>query len=198
MSTLRLCTTIAVLFVAGFLGGQWLLTVQPARPDPRLPSFHHIDPDSERTKLERSSLSDDDQVRDRLRNNLLDYAKALADDPCNGLLKAHYIEAVTAYVRAWTAIAPCLAIRACTGWSAERLERARRAFGTPLDHRVRDAMMAAHRKATFGSGDFPQDTVSLAADLAADESLNAAHDTREFRRVSSQFGDASGHQDCGR
>jgi hypothetical protein len=75
MSTLRLCATIAVLFFAGFLGGKWLLSERPVQApqlDPRVPTFHHVDPDGARTKLEQSSVSDDDLTRDRLRNEVLD------------------------------------------------------------------------------------------------------------------------------
>jgi hypothetical protein len=200
MSTLRLCATVAVLFFVGFIGGKWLLTelqMQPLQPDPRVPTFHHVDPDSARMKLEQSSESDDDPTRDRLRNEVLDYAKAFADDPCNQVLKTNYIKAVVAYVRAWQSIAPCLAIRSCTSWDSAKLDLASKAFGSPLDHRVRDAMQAAHAKATFGTGDFPKDTARMVADLAADDSLNSAPETKQFRQVSVQLRGTSERQDCG-
>jgi hypothetical protein len=199
MDKLRFGTLVAGLFFAMFLGGKWLLTpvVVPLQPDPRLPTFQRVDPDDPRTKLEQSSVSDDDPVRDHLRNEVLDYAKALGDDPCNEVLKRNYIKAVVAYARAWIAIVPCIGTQTCRNADSQLLDRAAHAFGSPLDHRVRDAMRAAHQKALFGSADFPKDTVHLVADLAADSSINGPHETREFRRISAQLDDASTRRDCG-
>jgi hypothetical protein len=200
MDSIRFYALAVGLFLAVFLGGRWLLipTVVPLKPDARLPTFQRVDPADPRTKLEQTSVSDDDATRDRLRNEVLDYAKAVHDDPCNEVLKKNYIKAVVAYARAWISIVPCIGTQTCHGWDSAALDRAAQAFGTPLDHRVRDAMRAAHARAMFGSGDFPKDTVHLVADLAADSSLNSAHETREFRHVSAQLDDASMHQDCGR
>jgi hypothetical protein len=200
MDSVRFYVIAVGLFFAVFLGGKWLLTptVVPLKPDARLPTFQRVDPDDPRTKLEQTSASDNDATRDRLRNEVLDYAKAVHDDPCNEVLKKNYIKAVVAYARAWISIVPCIGTQTCHGWDSAALDRAAQAFGTPLDHRVRDAMRAAHARAMFGSGDFPKDTVHLVADLAADSSLNSAHETREFRHVSALLDDASMHQDCGR
>jgi hypothetical protein len=194
----RFAVITAAFLLAGFFGMKWLLTVRPLQPDARLPTFHHVDVDSPRYKLKQSSTSDQDAVRDRLRNHVIDYAKALGDDPCNKILKAGYVKAVVAYARAWTSIAPCVAIRSCTSWDSARLDRARKAFGTPLDHRVRDAMMAVHAKVTFGTGDFPEDTTRLVADLAADDAIESAHRTREFRNVIAQHDLIPARTDCGR
>lgn len=198
MSSARFAVTVAAVLLASFFGMNWLLTVRPLQPDARLPTFHHVDADSPEYKLQQSYVSDNDPTRDRLRNDVLDYAKALTDDPCNEVLKKHYIAAVTAYARAWLSIAPCVAIRSCTNWDSAELDRARKAFGSPLDHRVRDAMVATHAKVTFGAADFPAETVHLVADLAADDSLEPAHDTRGFRHVKAEFGDTRARADCGR
>lgn len=128
---------------------------------------------------------------------MLDYAKALTDDPCNGILKANYIKAVVAYTRAWISIAPCLGTRTCGGSDLSLLDRAQHAFGSPLDHRVRDAMQTVQAKAAFGHADFPKETVYLVATLAADGSINTAEQTKEFRHVKAQFGDTNTYQDCG-
>ncbi|HZU88339.1 MAG TPA: hypothetical protein VE993_03700 [Stellaceae bacterium] len=200
MGAARFAVTVTAVLLAGFFGTSWLLrafTVRPLQPDPRLPSFHHVDTESPQYRLEQSSVGDGDAVRDRLRNEVLDYAKALADDPCNTILKASYIKAVVAYARAWISIAPCIGIRSCTSFDVAELDRARQAFGTPLDHRVRDAMQRAHARATFGTGDFPQETARLVADLAADDAIDSAPQTRAFRRVTAQFGNAV-RADCGR
>jgi hypothetical protein len=197
MNNLRFLGLALGLFVAVFLGMKWPLTEQPGKPERAMPTFQHVDPDDPRIKQMQSSQSDDDAARDGLRHDVIDYAKALYDDPCNKALKAHYVAAVVRYVRAWTIIAPCLATRTCSNADASLLERARQAFGSPLDHRVRDAMQTLHAKATFGSGDFPQDTVLLVSDLAADGSVLSAHETREFRHVTAQFSEFRTRQDCG-
>jgi hypothetical protein len=196
-STLRFVAIVAVLFLAVFFGGKWLLQVKPLKPDARLPTFQRINPDDPRVKLEQSSASDDDPVRDRLHKEVLDYAKALGDDPCNKTLKAHYINAVIDDTRAWISIVPCLGTHTCSGSDSPLLDRAAHAFGSPLDLRVRDAMQAVHAKGIFGPADFPKETVHLVATLAADPSINPAEETKEFRHVKAQFGDAPQRADCG-
>ena len=200
MESVRFYALAAGLFFAVFLGGKWLLipTVVPLQPDARLPTFQRVDPDDPRTKLEQTSVSDDDATRDRLRNEVLDYAKAIHDDPCNEVLKKNYIKAVVAYARAWTSIVPCIGTQTCRGADSPLLDRAQHAFGTPLDLRVREAMRSAHARATFGTGDFPKDTVNLVANLAADGAINGAHTMPEFRHVKAQLDDDSTRQDCGR
>ena len=199
MDSIRFYALAVGLFFAVFLGGKWLLipTVVPLQPDARLPTFQRVDPDDPRTKLEQTSVSDNDATRDRLRNEVLDYAKAVHDDPCNEVLRKNYIKAVVAYARAWISIVPCIGTQTCRNADSPLLERAQHAFGTPLDLRVREAMRSAHARATFGTGDFPKDTVHLVADLAADSSLNGVHETQEFRRISTQLDDASTRRDCG-
>jgi hypothetical protein len=199
MNSVRFYALAASLFFAVFLGGKWLLTptIVPLKPDARLPTFQRVDPDDPRTKLEQSSVSDNDPTRDRLRNEVLDYAKAVHDDPCNEVLKKNYIKAVVAYARAWISIVPCVGTQTCRGADSPLLERAQHAFGTPLDRRVREAMQSAHVRATFGSGDFPKDIVNLVANLAADGSINSARVTQEFRHVSAQLDGDSARQDCG-
>jgi hypothetical protein len=199
MESVRFYALAAGLFFAVFLGGKWLLTptIVPLKPDARLPTFQRVDPDDPRTKLEQSSVSDNDATRDRLRNEVLDYAKALHDDPCNEVLKKNYIKAVVAYARAWISIVPCVGTQTCRGADSPLLDRAQHAFGTPLDLRVREAMQSAHVRATFGTGDFPKDIANLVANLAADGSVNSARVTQEFRHVSAQLDGDSARQDCG-
>jgi hypothetical protein len=199
MDSIRFYALAAGLFFAVFLGGKWLLTptVVPLQPDARLPTFQRVDPDDPRIKLEQSSVGDNDATRDRLRNEVLDYAEALHDDPCNEILKKNYIKAVVAYARAWISIVPCIGTQTCRNADSPLLERAQHAFGTPLDLRVREAMRSAHARAAFGTGDFPKDTVNLVANLAADGAINSARVSQEFRRVSSQLDDDSARQDCG-
>jgi hypothetical protein len=197
MGSLRFFAFVAVLFVAVFFGGKWLLEVRPLKPDPRLPTFQRVNPNDPRVKLQQSAVSDDDPTRDRLRKEVLDYAKALGDDPCNKTLKTRYIRAVIDYARAWISIAPCLGTRTCGGSDSPLIDRAAHAFGSPLDLRVRDAMQAVHAKGIFGPADFPKDTVRLVSDLAADSSINSAEETKQLRHVSAQFGDTPRRADCG-
>ena len=114
-------------------------------------------------------------------------------------MRANYIKAVVAYTRAWISIVPCLGTQICRGSKSALLDRAAQAFGTPLDLRVRDAMQQAHAKAIFGTRDFPKDTVHLVATLAADGSINAVDETKEFRHVQARFGEtySATRQDCG-
>ena len=168
------------------------------KPDARLPTFHRVDPNDPKFKLEQSSyVSDNDPVRDRLRNEVLDFARAVRDDPCNAVLKKNYIGAVVAYARAWISIVPCVGTRSCRGADSQALDRAARAFGTPLDIRVREAMRVAHAKAIFGPADFPKDTINLVAELAADSFVHYAADIAAFRKVAAQLDDIDSHQDCG-
>ena len=200
MDTLRFLGLAALMFAAAFLGMNWQLRVEPLKPDPRVPTFQRVDTDSPAYKLAQSSTSDGDPTRDRLRHEVLDYAKALSDDPCNPAVKHYYIKAVVAYARAWLSIAPCVATRSCGSSDSQRLERARQAFGSPLDARVRDAMTHVHAKGIFGPADFPRDTVRLVADLAADGAINSAEDTRAFRQVEARLDPDAGpapRQDCG-
>lgn len=198
MRAARFAVIVMAFLLAGFFGLKWLLTVRPLQPDARLPNFHHVDVDSPRYKAEQSSESENDTVRDRLRSDVLNYAKALGDEPCNETLKASYIKAVVAYARAWISVAPCIASLSCSSQDSAKLDRARKAFGTPRDHRVRDAMMAVHAKVAFGTADFPEDTSHLVADLAADDAIEPAHRTRAFRHVIAESDNIPARTDCGR
>jgi hypothetical protein len=172
MSNIRFLGAATALFVAAFLGVKWLLTPGTLRPDSRLPTFYRVDTNSPRYKLEQSSVTDGDPTRDRLRVELVDYAQALAADPCNAVLKKYYIEAANNYARAWLSIVPCLATITCSGADSARIELAQHAFGTPMDRRVREAMRQLHAKGLFKLGDFPDDTAFLVAELAEDGLIN--------------------------
>src|SRR4026208_1277538 len=106
MENLRFAAAIAGLFVAAFLGGQWFLKPQPEqpeaqaqiipdiqrsgsqhvplRPDARWPTFQRIDLSNpqhrERQRRESSFESDNDSVRDGLRQAVLSTANQLSPD----------------------------------------------------------------------------------------------------------------------
>ena len=172
MDNLRFFGLALSMFVAVFFGMKWFLTPQPLRPDARVPTFQKVDPDSPRFKLEQSSVTDGDATRDRLRMELLDYTQSLAADPCNETLKKRYIEAANDYARAWISIVPCIRSRTCGQSDSKRLDLAAHAFGTPMDHRLREAMRELHGKGIFKLGDFPDDTAFLVAELAGDGAIN--------------------------
>jgi hypothetical protein len=178
MDNLRFFGLALGLFAAVFFGMNWLLTPHALQPDARIPTFQRVEPNSPRAKFEASSTSDNDPTRDRLRNAVLDDAKALEGDPCNDALKARYIQAVNEYAHAWLSITPCLATRTCRNADWSGIERAAQAFGSPLDHRVREAMQRVHRKTVFKLGDFPNDDAPMIAELAGDGRVNPWADAR--------------------
>ena len=212
MDNLRFFGLAAFLFAAVFFGTKWFLTVEPVKADARLPTFHQVDPDSPQRQLMSNSISDNDETRDRLRHAVMDAIKALDADLCNRILKAHYIEAVNAYARGWISIVPCVGSRTCGSSDPQKLDRAAQAFGSPLDHRLREAMQRVHRKTMFRLGDFPNDDAPLVAQLAADGAINplavhavsngpvnAQNDQRphpSFAEIKSQLGDDDNFQDC--
>jgi hypothetical protein len=172
MGNLRFIGTALGLFVAVFFGVRWWMAPPALKPDPRLPTFHQVDVNSPRFKFEQSSASDNDAVRDQLRHEVLDWAKALKDEPCNDTVKAGYIRAATKYAQAWLSIAHCVATSTCSQSDNARLDQAQKAFGSPLDHRVREAMRSVHETGAIQKGDFPGDVVRLVAQFANDAAIN--------------------------
>jgi hypothetical protein len=171
MGTGRFIAVAIALCVLSYASVQSLIVVRPLKPDSRIPSFHRIDPDSPRTKVEASHASDMDPVRDGLRHAVLDSAESLSDAPCNDAIKARYVKAVTDYARAWLSVAPCLVTR-CSQADGPSIERAIEAFSSPLDHRVREAMEKAHETDALREDDFPKDVVRHVAGLASDPLIN--------------------------
>jgi multidrug efflux pump subunit AcrA (membrane-fusion protein) len=169
---IRFIGILAVL-AAVFLGARWQLAPRALKPDTRLPTFHQVDVQDPRFKLETTSFaSDNDAVRDALRQAVLDAAVALKDAPCDQAVKARYIAAATKYARAWISIVPCIGTRICRQSDNARIELAQKAFGSPFDRRVREAMQRAHATGAIVKGDFPDDAARLVATLAGDGMIN--------------------------
>jgi hypothetical protein len=191
MEAVRYIVFALVLGAIAFFGMQWLLTPVPLKPDARIPTFQRVDVNSPRHQLEISHASDDDAVRDGLRQAVLTAADDLKSNPCDQALKARYIEAASKYARAWLSIAPCVGTRTCGSSDGVRLDRAQKAFGSPLDHRVREAMKKAHETDIFIAGDFAKDVVVLVAEMAGDAVINpyasprGKEISREFRTPAS-------------
>jgi hypothetical protein len=183
--------TLAALACAALIAGAGLLwffsnpvvmtaRVQPFTPRADAPTFQRVSQED----MKRSFDGDGDAVRDGLRNAVLAAANNLKNDPCNPTLKARYIEAATQYARAWLSIDPCMATHTCGSADRPRLDRAQKAFGTALDHRVREVMQSLHNTDIFVAGDFPKDVVVLVADMAGDSIIDpyASPEGKEFSR----------------
>lgn len=141
--------------------------------DPRLPTFHAIEVTDPAETRPVSFASDKDAARDALRKAVIAAAGDFAKDPCDTGSRARYIGAAMDYAHAWLAMAPCVASNSCSDANSAELDRAQKAFGTPLDRRVQEAMALAHAARNIKASDLAPDTVSLMASLAADPSLLA-------------------------
>ncbi|HEY6258117.1 MAG TPA: hypothetical protein VIY51_20230 [Xanthobacteraceae bacterium] len=173
MGTFRFIGAALAMCVATFFVARWLLLERPVlKPDPRVPTFHRVDVADPRFKLESSFVSDNDSVRDTLRRAVLDAADELNGDPCEETLKARYIAAATNYAGAWLSIAPCVGTRTCGQADSARLDLAQKAFGSPADRRVREAMQRVHGSGAIFKGDFPDNVARLVANLAHDGGIN--------------------------
>ena len=185
--------TFAALATAGLIVGAgllWFLSnpvviavkLAPLKPSAEIPTFHRV-----QDAPARSVDADSDSARDGLRDAVLTAADNLKRDPCNSTLKARYIEAASKYARAWLSIAPCAATHTCGPSDGARLDRAKKAFGSALDHRVREAMQKVHETDIFVEGDFARDVVALVAEMAGDGVINpyaspkGKEISREFR-----------------
>jgi multidrug efflux pump subunit AcrA (membrane-fusion protein) len=194
--TFRLLGIALAILIVAYLVPRWLTPVS-LQPDRRLPTFHQVDVEDPRTQLEATSYaSDSDAVRDRLRQAVLDTATALRQKPCNQAVKADYIAAAAAYARARISIAPCVATRTCRQSDNARLELAQKAFGSPADRRVREAMRLAHGTGTIVKGDFSGDVVTEVAMLSGDGTIDPTA-SPEFAEVAEALRDPSRMAVCG-
>jgi hypothetical protein len=144
------------------------------KPDARIPTFQPVDPNSRHRMMEVETFGggDNDSARNELRRAVLEAATKLRVRPCDAEVKARYVKAATDYARAWLSIVPCVGTRTCGESDEARLDQAQKAFGTPLDRRIQDAMAEAHRTGVIETGDFPKDIVELLAGMARDPTIN--------------------------
>jgi hypothetical protein len=191
VKTLAALASAALIAAAGLL---WFFSnpvviavkLEPLKPSAEIPTFHRVQDD-----LRRGVDVNSDAVRDGLRNAVLAAADDLKRDPCNPLRKARYIETASKYARAWLSIVPCVGTRTCGPSDGPRLDRAQEAFGSALDHHVREAMKKVHETDIFVEGDFPRDVVVLVAEMAGDGVINpyasarGKEISREFRTPAS-------------
>ena len=190
MGNLRFLGLVACMVLAAFFGMRWLVAAPAVTPDAPLP-LQRADPNEQRPNSDQSSFtSDDDSRRDVLRQAVLETAKLFGDNPGDAAMKARYAAAATDYARAWLSIAPCVGTMTCCPSDGPRLDRAKKAFGTPRDRRVRDAMRKAHATGGLSSADFPGDAVALVAEMAGDPAINAVAITKAKQMAASSMNPA--------
>jgi hypothetical protein len=91
----------------------------------------------ENWEISKTSQSDGDGERDKLRRELLQAANAYALSPCDKTIKGNLVEAQTNYTRAWQAMVDCKpGVGDCPAKQDGRIDRARAAFHAPADVRV--------------------------------------------------------------
>jgi hypothetical protein len=182
MSTIRVALLAVGLFALAFIGASWLSKgapvvvagVAPLKPDSRLPTFsrvpsplwgnEHIEVSEEVQKhmredweISKTSQSDGNGERDKLRRELLQAANAYALSPCDKTIKGNLVEAHANYTRAWQAMFYCKpGLGGCPAKQDDRIDRARAAFHTPADVRVHEALQAAFDQGGIARDDFPQ------------------------------------------
>ncbi|WP_156435197.1 hypothetical protein [Bradyrhizobium lablabi] len=108
--------------------------------------------DDERKRRESAAQKDTNPSLDRIRQEVLQAATGFEMSPCNSAMKKNLIEALTAYTRAWQAKLNCPVKMFCTD---EKLNAAAAAFSTPLDLRVKDALLRAFLQPGIVKTDFP-------------------------------------------
>jgi len=105
MSTFRFALLAVGLFALAFIGVSWggkgfpvmVMRAVPVEPDGRLPSFDESVNEGLRRDWENSktSQSDGDSGRDKLRLDLLQAANAYQLSPCDDTMKRNFVTALT-------------------------------------------------------------------------------------------------------
>jgi hypothetical protein len=150
---LRLAALAAAFFVITYAGVAWVIAGAP-RPGLKLgPSTPAATPVNfaARPAEAMPNRAETYSPNDALRLAALQASNAYAVAPCDRAAKAHMIEAVSAYARAWRDVMGC----SPEGCDSNRLNAAGTAFSTPLDTRVREAVGAAFDKRGISIDDFP-------------------------------------------
>ncbi|MGH6738379.1 MAG: hypothetical protein ACREDY_04995 [Bradyrhizobium sp.] len=164
METLRLSIFALVLFAAAFAGISWAnkgfpmvaLRATPTKPDARIPTFEQSIKTGIRKDWEASktSQSDGDKDRDKLRLELWQAAIGYKLSPCDETMKKNLVAALTNYTGAWGAMAGCKA-GTCSG-DDDKLDVAAAAFKTPADLRVHKELREAFEQGGVTRNDFPK------------------------------------------
>jgi hypothetical protein len=163
VSTFRFALIAVGLFALTFVGISWgnrgfpvmAMRVEPLKPDARIPTFEENVKKGIRKDWEesRTSQSDGNKERDRLRMATLQAATAYELSPCDPTIKKNLIEAMTAYTNAWGEIAGC---RTVCDRDGKKIDAAAAAFTTPADKRVHEALRKAVDKGGINADEFPR------------------------------------------
>jgi hypothetical protein len=108
--------------------------------------------DDERKRRENAAQKDANPSLDKIRQEVLQAATGFEMSPCNSAMKRNLIEALTAYTRAWQTKLDCPVKMFCTD---EKLKAAAAAFSTPLDLRIKEALLQAFMQPGIVKTDFP-------------------------------------------
>jgi len=168
MTTFRFMLLAVGLFGLTFVGVSWaqkgfpvmVAGIAPMKPDSRsrLPTFEESVIDGLRQEWENSktSQSDGNAARDKLRLDLLQAANAYAMSPCDDTIRSNFVTALTDYVRAWHEMAHCSpGVGGCPRREDDRFEAAAAAFRAPADIRVHEAAQKAWEQGDLSRDDFP-------------------------------------------
>jgi hypothetical protein len=149
---------IAAAFALAFFGGRWLMGPSALKGDPRVPTFAQAVQKLEaESRRQGGPESDGDPERDRLRSALIETATAFQLSPCNADLKQRYLDAATAYARAYLKALGCSRFPAC-GASMQRIDAVSAMFSFPLDKRARELVGYIHDMG-ISHQDYPDDNV---------------------------------------
>jgi len=166
MSTLRFALLAGGVFALTFIGISWgqkgfpvmATKVEPLRPDARIPTFEESVKKGIRKDWENSktSQSDGNKERDKLRIALLQASIGYKLSPCDDTMKKNLVQALTNYTQAWKALAFCKAgVDGCPASSNDRLDAAAAAFKSPADVSVQQALREAVDQGGLSKEDFP-------------------------------------------
>ncbi len=166
MTTFRFALLAVVLFALTFVGVSWankgfpvmVAGIVPLTPDLRLLTFEESVNRGRRKDWENSktSQSDGNAERDKLRLALLQAATGYELSPCDDTIRTNLVEALTSYTRAWHEMAHCRpGVGDCPSNIDDRFSVAAAAFKTPADIRVHEALRKAFKQGGLSREDFP-------------------------------------------
>lgn len=175
MPDFRFMVAVVALFAASFFGVRWLAagapvplpTVTELKPDARLPTFHPYDARTDRKGWveTKTSQGDNDPERDKLREAVIAAATAYRMSPCNEEFRRQFLVAAGGYARAFQLALGCERSHWCAIDDARR-EQAVKAFGSPYDKRVKEAIAKVHDMGTIARDDYADGYGSIVAMLA--------------------------------
>jgi hypothetical protein len=164
VNTFRFALIAVGLSALTFVGISWgnkgfpvmAMRIEPLKPDARIPTFEENVKKGFRRDWEESktSQSDGNKERDRLRLMTLQAATAYELSPCDSTMKKNLIEAMTAYTKAWAQIAGCQT--GVCDRDVKKIDAAAAAFTTPADKRLHEALRKAIDKGGINRDEFPR------------------------------------------